>query len=207
MRIPASIAALGAAFTACIAFAADDAARGKTTYEANCAACHTVTPGRQGFGPSLAGVVGRDAGTLEGYKFSSAMSQSGLRWDAKTLDEFLAGSTKKVPGTAMDLAVPNPADRADIIAYLATTKDTTAAAASANAAAKAAPVMPRGVGPTQAELLAAQSNNRDWLYATHDYTGARFVDLAQINSRNAAQVRPICIYRSDIPGPTQANPI
>src|SRR5260221_6073400 len=130
MRTPASIAALGAAFTACIAFAADDAARGKTTYEANCAACHTVTPGRQGFGPSLAGVVGRDAGTLEGYKFSSAMSQSGLRWDAKKLDEFLAGSTKKVPGTPMDLALPNAAHRAPIIAYLRTIQGPLASAAS-----------------------------------------------------------------------------
>src|SRR5882762_4775098 len=104
MRIPASIAALGAALTACIAFAAtDDAVRGKTAYEANCAACHTVVPGKHGFGPSLAGVVGRDAGTVEGYKFTSAMSQSGVHWDAKNLDEFLAGTTKKVPGTSMDL--------------------------------------------------------------------------------------------------------
>src|SRR5258705_10753073 len=126
MRIPAFIAVLSAALTASIAFAADDAVRGKTAYEANCAACHTVTPGKQGFGPSLAGVVGRDAGTLAGYKFTSAMSQSGLRWDAKDLGEFLAGSTKKVPVTAMDLAVANAADRAAIIAYLRTIADATA---------------------------------------------------------------------------------
>src|SRR5258708_4757695 len=176
MRISASIAALGAALTACIAFAAaDDAVRGKTTYEANCAACHTVTPRRQGFGPSLARVVGRDAGTLEGYKFTSAMSQSGLRWDAKNLDEFLAGSTKKVPGTAMDLAVPNAADRAAIIAYLGTIQGPVAAAKAGTAAPTVA-AMPRGGGPTQAELLAAPANKRDWLYATHDYAGTRFVD-------------------------------
>src|SRR5258708_1683183 len=130
MRIPASIAALGAALTDCIAFAAaDDAVPGKTAYEANCAACHTVVPGKQGFGPSLAGVVGRDAGTLAGYKFTSSMAQSGLHWDAKNLDEFLAGSTKKVPGTAMDVTVPNAADRAAIIAYLGTIPDPTAPAA------------------------------------------------------------------------------
>src|ERR1700745_150150 len=92
------------------ALAQQDAERGKTAYEANCAACHTVIPSKQGFGPSLAGVVGRDAGTLAGYNFTSAMSQSGLHWDAKNLDEFLAGTTKKVPGTAMDLAVPSAAD-------------------------------------------------------------------------------------------------
>ena len=188
------------------ALAQQDIARGKTAYEANCAACHTVIPGKHGFGPSLAGVVGREAGTVEGYKFTSALATSGLHWDAKNLDEFLTNTTAKVPGTAMDLAVPNPADRAAIIAYLGTIKDPTATAAKP-AAAPAVAAMPRGGGPTQAELLGAQSNNRDWLYATHDYTGARYVDLAQINTKNAASLRPICIYRSDIPGPTQANPI
>ena len=187
------------------ALAQQDAARGKTAYEANCAACHTVIPGKHGFGPSLAGVVGREAGTVEGYKFTSALAQSGLHWDAKNLDEFLTNTTTKVPGTAMDLAVPNPADRAAIIAYLGTIQGPATAAKAA--AAPAAPVMPRGAGPTQAELLGAQSNNRDWLYATHDYTGARYVDLAQISTKNAASLRPICIYRSDIPGPTQTNPI
>ena len=188
------------------AFADDEAARGKTAYEANCAACHTVTPGKHGFGPSLAGVVGRDAGTVEGYKFSGAMAQSGLHWDAKNLDEFLTNSTKKVPGTAMDLAVPSAADRAAIIAYLGTIQGP-ASAAKAGTAPAAVAVMPQGGGPTQAELLAAQTNKRDWLYATHDYAGTRFVDNAQINTSNAAQLRPVCIYRSDIPGPTQTNPL
>jgi alcohol dehydrogenase (cytochrome c) len=67
--------------------------------------------------------------------------------------------------------------------------------------------MPRGGGPTQAELLAAATNKRDWLYATHDYAGSRFVDNAQINTSNAAKLKPLCIYRSDIPGPTQTNPL
>ncbi|HUL96869.1 MAG TPA: c-type cytochrome, partial [Usitatibacter sp.] len=66
----ACIAAFICAAISGAAFADDEAARGKTAYEANCAACHTVTPGKHGFGPSLAGVVGRDAGTVEGYKFS-----------------------------------------------------------------------------------------------------------------------------------------
>lgn len=46
------------------------------------------------------------------------MKGSGLTWDAKTLDEFLAAPTKKVPGTKMPISVSDPAKRAAVIAYL-----------------------------------------------------------------------------------------
>ncbi len=204
MRIAASIAALGAALTACIALADDDAARGKTLFDAQCAACHTVKPGVNGFGPSLAGVAGREAGHLPGYGFTDAMKNSGLRWDAATLGDFLAGSTKKVPGTAMDVTLANPADRAAIAAYLATIPG--APGSAPMAAAPAAPTPPHG-GPTSAELLAAGRDATNWLYATKDYAGTRFADLKQVNAANAARLRPVCIYRSDISAPTQTNPL
>lgn len=50
-------------------------------------------------------------------------------------------------------------------------------------------------GPTQDELDAAQDNTSDWLYATHDYTGQRYVALDQINSANAGELRPVCLYQ------------
>src|SRR5262249_19925837 len=98
-------------------------------------------------------------------------------------------------------AVPSAADRADIIAYLGTLGRTTAAQG-----ATAAPVV-LGTGPTQKELLGAERDTRNWLYATHDYTGQRFVDLRQITPKNAAQMRPVCIYRSNTAGSTQTNPL
>src|SRR4030081_2628542 len=70
---------------------------GKTVFENQCASCHSVEPGKQGFGPSLAGVTGRQSGTLPGYNFTPAMANAHLMWDAKTLDEFLTSSTQKVP--------------------------------------------------------------------------------------------------------------
>jgi cytochrome c len=86
-----------------------------------CTACHTVAKGgRNGIGPNLSGLIGRRAGSVPGFSYSTAMKGSGLTWDAKTLDAFLAAPTKKVPGTKMPISVSDPAKRAAIIAYLTT---------------------------------------------------------------------------------------
>ncbi|KQM29077.1 cytochrome C [Sphingomonas sp. Leaf11] len=88
-----------------------------------CKACHTVNKGgRNGIGPNLNGVVGRPAASVAGFNYSPAMKASKLRWDAKTLDEYLAGPTKKVPGTRMPIATPDAAKRAAVIAYLTSAK-------------------------------------------------------------------------------------
>lgn len=87
---------------------------------ARCAACHSVGQGaRAGIGPSLNGIVGRKAGTAPGYRYSSAMRNSGATWDAATLASFLQAPSKVVPGTRMTFqGLSSPEDRADVIAYL-----------------------------------------------------------------------------------------
>jgi cytochrome c len=100
------------------AWADGDAARGKTLFS-RCSTCHTIT-NQNKVGPSLAGVVGRKAGTVEGARYSKALPASGIVWDDQTLDSFLADPAKAVPGTSMMVKLPNAQDRADIIAYLKT---------------------------------------------------------------------------------------
>ena len=101
------------------ALADGDAARGRALFS-RCAACHTVTDQNK-LGPHLSGVVGRVAGTVAGYTYSKAMAAYGKTWDEATLDAFLAGPAKAVPGTKMAAPpISNPQDRADLIAYLKT---------------------------------------------------------------------------------------
>ncbi len=66
-------------------------------------------------GPAEGGVVGRKAADAEGFGYSRALAASKLVWDEATLDRFLAAPTKVVPGTSMTNAVPDEADRANLI--------------------------------------------------------------------------------------------
>jgi alcohol dehydrogenase (cytochrome c) len=197
---------LGAvALSGTCAHAAGDASAGKTVFENQCASCHSTVAGGQGFGPSLAGVIDRKSGTVAGFSYSTAMANAGLTWDTKTLDGFLTSSTVKVPGTSMSVEIPSETDRSNVIAYLGTLGG--AAAANAPAAAAVPANVPLGQGPTQQELLRAARDTQNWLYASKDYTGQRFVNLDQINAGNAARLRAVCIYRSNNAGATQTNPL
>jgi alcohol dehydrogenase (cytochrome c) len=186
------------------ALAAGDAVAGKTVFENQCLICHTTVVGKNGFGPSLAGVFGRHSGGLPDYKYSTAMANAGLVWDAPTLDVFLTSSTEKVPGTAMPVSIGDSAVRANVIAYLATLGPPTAPTASAGAMPSAAPL---GDGPTGEELFHATADRQNWLYASKDYQGQRYVTSTQITAANAAQLRPVCIFRSDNVVSMQSSPL
>lgn len=181
--------------------AAGDPSAGKTVFANQCSNCHTVVAAQNGVGPSLAAVMGRHSGGLPGYKYSAAMSGAGLTWDAATLEDFLTSPTAKVPGTLMADAITDANARANVIAYLATLG---IAPASAGVAATPTPL---SHGPTQEELLSAADDSHNWLYASKDYSGQRYVSLRQITVANAARLRPVCIYRSDNFAATQSNPL
>ena len=87
-----------------------------------CRACHSAEPGKNSIGPSLAGVVGRKAGTVPGFSYSAALKESGITWNAATLDQWLTGPMRMVPGTRMVISVPDAARRKQLVQYLATLK-------------------------------------------------------------------------------------
>ena len=100
---------------------AQDVAAGKQVY-AQCAACHSID-GSHGVGPSLQGVIGRQAGSAPGFRFSRAMKGAGYPWDAKALDAYIANPQGAVPGNVMPYAgLADAKQRADLIAYLASLK-------------------------------------------------------------------------------------
>jgi len=97
---------------------AGDAEAGKKVFN-KCKACHDLAAGKNKIGPSLHGLMGRAAGTAEGFKYSDAMADSGLTWDEATLDQYLADPKGFIPGNKMVfVGVKKDDQRADVIAYL-----------------------------------------------------------------------------------------
>jgi len=101
---------------------------GERQFLRKCSVCHTLGPdGQRRAGPSLAGVFGRPAGSLPGYSYSPALSNSDIVWDEHSIDRlFEIGPDNLTPGSKMPMQqIASPKDRADLIAFLkrATTQD------------------------------------------------------------------------------------
>ena len=96
-----------------------DAKHGEKLFE-ECRACHAIERGVNGVGPSLYGVFGRRAGTLDDFRYSPALKKSGITWNAQTMDAYVVDPQKAVPANRMPYAgMTDAGDRADLIAYLA----------------------------------------------------------------------------------------
>ena len=116
-----------------------DAAAGRLVFR-KCQACHSMEPGKTILGPSLAGILGRKAGSYPGYSYSPAMKQADIVWDAKSLDAYLSDPQKVVPGNKMPFpGLKTDNDRADVIAFFAAAGTQAAAAAAAPSAAPSPP--------------------------------------------------------------------
>ncbi|HBB56395.1 MAG TPA: cytochrome c family protein [Hyphomonadaceae bacterium] len=86
-----------------------------------CQACHSIVAGQNRVGPSLAGIIGRKAGTVANFKYSPANKNSGLTWTEQQLFTYLENPRGVVAGTTMAFAgLKQPQQRADVIAYLKT---------------------------------------------------------------------------------------
>lgn len=101
------------------AFGAGDSEAGKKVFK-KCKVCHIVEQEKHKTGPHLVSIIGRAAGTAEGYKkYSKAMLASGIIWDDETLDAYLTAPRKYLKGTKMAFAgLKKTADRENVIAYL-----------------------------------------------------------------------------------------
>ncbi len=85
-----------------------------------CMACHTIEEGKNRVGPTLYGIIGHEAGAVEGYKYSKANQESGIVWTPEVISEYLENPRKYMPGTKMAFpGLKKPQQRVDVIAYIA----------------------------------------------------------------------------------------
>jgi len=94
-----------------------DPVRGHAVYQSRCTACHSLDHSR--IGPSHRGVFDRLAASVPGFDYSPALKHSGVRWTAANLNSWLTNPEAFIPGQKMGYQVPDPVDRRDIIAFLA----------------------------------------------------------------------------------------
>lgn len=87
---------------------------------AKCKSCHTIDKGgRNGTGPNLYGILGRNVAATDGFRYSGALTNQGGVWDLALLDAWLASPKAAIPGNTMSFAgIRKPEQRADLIAYL-----------------------------------------------------------------------------------------
>ena len=100
---------------------AQDAAAGEKVF-LKCRACHQVgESAKNAVGPVLNGLIGRKAGSVEGYNYSDANKNSGITWDEATFKEYIKNPKAKIPGTKMIFAgITNDKEIEDLVAYLKT---------------------------------------------------------------------------------------
>lgn len=94
------------------------AASGEKLFK-KCKICHSLEEGKNKIGPSLYDLIGRSAGTLEGYKFSKALKNNGFEWTEPLLNAWLRNPKDLVPKTKMRTrGIKKEEDRLALIEYL-----------------------------------------------------------------------------------------
>ena len=94
-----------------------DPVKGKKVFK-KCVACHSLQEGKNKMGPPLNNLLGRKAGSVDGYKYSKAMKNSGVVWDEESLDKFLTKPRKFIKRTKMSFwGIKKKSLRDDLISF------------------------------------------------------------------------------------------
>jgi len=152
-------ASRGAAVAVKVAEVEGDVAHGRQVFK-KCQACHSMQPGKNMLGPSLAGIVGSKAGEVANYSFSPAMKQSGITWTAEKLDAYLLEPQKVVPGNKMPFpGLKTNDERTDVIAFLASSANAAPASGNPAVAPPAPAASAAGTAPAPAAATPPAQQN------------------------------------------------
>jgi cytochrome c len=117
-------AALSIAWAASSAMAATETAAandGEVKFNNHCRTCHTVKADDNRLGPSLHKIFGAKAGASSGYpNYSQGLKSSGIVWDEKMLERFIANPDSVIPNNNMKpyKGVTDKTVREQIVAFL-----------------------------------------------------------------------------------------
>ena len=112
------LAAAAAGILMALPAQAGDVKAGEKVFR-KCKSCHYVDQEKNKTGPHLVNIIGRAAGSVDGFKYSNAMKESGLTWDEATLAEFLKKPKTYIKGTKMAFSgLRKDKEIDDLIAYL-----------------------------------------------------------------------------------------
>ena len=97
----------------------------RLAFNNHCRTCHVTKEGDNRLGPSLHKIVDREAGSVPGFGYSSAMQNADLVWDEQNLDRYIENPDAVVPGNNMKpySGITDPEERAKIIAHLKAESD------------------------------------------------------------------------------------
>jgi cytochrome c len=111
---------LALAHTVVAAECTPDQGHGAQVFANECGVCHSVSKDMAGMmGPSLAGVVGRKSGSVEGFSYSQAMRSKDVTWQAETISQLITQPQAYVPGTYMPyMGLASADDRQAVVCYL-----------------------------------------------------------------------------------------
>lgn len=94
---------------------------GETLFDTQCRRCHAVDATDPSYGPLLEGILGRRAGSFEGYDYSEALAGAGFVWTPGALRAWMEANDELVPGTRMrHVGISDPTVQDFIVSYLAT---------------------------------------------------------------------------------------
>lgn len=112
-------AALAASIGCVVSANAQNVQNGEQVFK-KCRICHQVGDNaKNAVGPVLNGIIGRQAGTIEGFRYSPANKSSGVTWTEENMFKYLENPKAFIPGTIMVFpGLPEEQDRKDVIAYL-----------------------------------------------------------------------------------------
>lgn len=96
---------------------------GQLIFNNNCRTCHSRDAGDNRLGPTLHNIVGRKAGSTDGFGFSPSLKNSNITWTPELLDKFIADPESVVPGNQMQPygGMKDAKERAVLVKFLGQT--------------------------------------------------------------------------------------